>query len=154
MATPRSSTLVPDNGSSTTASAKKKTTAKKSSSARAQTPAKPVIVRTGGPIEILFTQEPTPHRHPEPPFIWIDYPTQAETLNTPTYTIRLGVGDADLVEISLDSGAWLPCRLTSGYWWYDWSAIVPGAHALVARMRTGDGRWFKTPIRQCVYRPE
>lgn len=136
----------------------KKSTTKKTPAARTPAPtpaaAKPVIIRSSGPLEILFTQEPNPHRQPEPPYIWIDYPQQAEVLRGPQYVIRLGVGGADLVEISLDKGAWLPCRLTAGYWWYDWSAITPGAHTLVARMRTPDGRWFKTPLRACEYRPE
>ena len=107
-----------------------------------------------GPLEILFTQEPNPFRQPIPPYIWIDYPTQNEVLRAPAYVVRLGVGGADLVEISIDKSPWLPCRLTSGYWWYDWSGIAPGKHQLVARMRTSDNRWFKTPPRICNYRTE
>jgi len=105
-------------------------------------------------VEILFTQEPNPYRQPAPPYIWIDFPTQSENLRAPTYVIRLGAGGTDLVEISIDKSPWLPCRLTSGYWWYDWSGIARGKHKLAARMRTPDGRWFKTPLRQCDYRPE
>ena len=50
------------------------------------------------------------------------------------------MGGAEQVEISIDGGVWQNCRLTSGYWWYDWSAIRPGRHTLVARMRTPDGQ--------------
>ncbi len=148
---PNDYTVVPSNSQSTP---KKKT--RKSSSASACTPsaAKAPVVRSSGPVEILFTLDPNPHRQPLPPYIWIDFPTQSETLKASTYVIRLGVGGADLVEISIDNGAWLPCRLTSGYWWYDWSAIKPGKHTMVARMRTSDGRWFKTPLRQCDYPSE
>jgi hypothetical protein len=108
---------------------------------------------SGGPTEILFKELPNPYRQPEPPFIWIDFPQQNERLFVPEYVIRLGAGGADAVELSLDKGDWLPCRLTSGYWWFDWANIAPGKHTLVARMRTIDGRWFRTPPRTCEYRP-
>lgn len=151
MSIPNDATTVPTNGRTASSSGKKKTSRKASSRSSSS---KPVPVRHTGPIEILFTQEPTPHREPQPPYIWIDFPTQSENLTSPTYVIRLGVGGADLVEISIDKGPWVPCRLTSGYWWYDWAAIAPGSHTMAARMRTPDGRWFKTPIRQCDYRAE
>jgi hypothetical protein len=116
--------------------------------------AKRLVTRSSGPVEILFTEESNPFKAPVAPYIWIDHPIQNEILAGPHYNVRLGVGGADLVEISIDKSPWLPCRLTSGYWWYDWSAIAPGKHALVARMRASDGRWFKTPPRACQYRPE
>lgn len=116
--------------------------------------AKRLVNRASGPVETLYTQEPNPFHPPEAPFIWIDYPTQNETLQSAEYHVRLGVGGADLVEISIDKSPWLPCRLTSGYWWYDWSNIAPGKHQLVARMRTSDNRWFKTPLRNCTRRSE
>jgi hypothetical protein len=104
-------------------------------------------------LETVFKDEPNPYKTPIPPYIWIDHPTQGEKLSAPTYVIRLGVGGADTVEISIDKSPWQPCRLASGYWWFDWSAIKSGKHTLVARMRTTDGRWFKTPPRTCDYRP-
>jgi hypothetical protein len=103
--------------------------------------------------EILFNQEPNPAYTPQPPYIWIDFPLNHERLLGPVYVIRLGVGGAQLVELAIDGGSWQPCRQTSGYWWYDWSGIQPGKHTLVARMRTDDGRWFRTPLRNCDYRP-
>jgi hypothetical protein len=63
------------------------------------------------------------------------------------------VGGAQHTELSIDGGVWQNCRLTSGYWWYDWSGIQPGRHTLVARMRTSDGRWYRTPPRTCERRP-
>ncbi len=133
---------------------KKKAAKKTVSSARSSTTSKASTVRSRVPVEILFTQEPNPYRAPEPPFIWIDFPTQSENFSSSEYVVRLGVGGADLVEISIDKGPWLPCRLNSGFWWYDWSNISKGRHTLAARMRASDGRWFKTPLRQCDCRTE
>ncbi len=146
--------ILSGNGETSTQAAKKKASHKSNSSIKEQVSAKRAAPRASGPLEILFTQEPNPFQIPVAPYIWIDYPTQNEILRSPTYVVRLGVGGVDLVEISIDKSPWLPCRLTSGYWWYDWSKIARGKHTLVARMRATDGRWFKTPLRQCDYRPE
>ncbi len=158
MATPNETSILSNNGEAATQPPKRKSTRKTGSSpARGQTTPeakRPVTRASSGPTEILFTQEPNPLREPVPPYIWIDHPLQGEILKAPVYVIRLGVGGADLVEISIDKSPWLPCRLTSGYWWYDWAAISKGKHTVVARMRTSDGRWFKTPPRVCDYRPE
>src|SRR5688500_4716783 len=101
--------------------------------------------RSSEPSEILFTVEADPSKTPQPPYIWIDHPQQGERLLGPVYVVRLGVGGAEQVEICVDGGVWQPCRLTSGYWWFDWSKIRPGRHTLTARMQTTDGRWFRTP---------
>jgi hypothetical protein len=106
-----------------------------------------------GPREIVFKELPNPYQPATPPYIWIDHPLQNERLLAPTYVIRLGVGGAELVELSVDKGPWRACRLTSGYWWFDWDAIAPGKHVLVARMKALDGRWFRTPPCSCDYRP-
>ena len=103
--------------------------------------------------EILFKDLPNPFETPQPPFIWIDYPQANERLLAPVYAIRLGVGGAEWVEMAIDNGPWQTCRLTSGYWWFDWANIAPGKHTLVARMRTPDGKWYRTPPRPCTYRP-
>ena len=101
--------------------------------------------------ETLFTAEPNPYQQPVPPYVWIDHPQQKEMLHAADYVIRLGVGGAETVELSIDQGSWQPCRATSGYWWYDWTNASLGAHTLVARIKTFDGSWFRTPDRQ-VYR--
>jgi len=132
----------------TTPSRKTKTPRKSTGAPRQRTPA-----RTATVAEILFTALPNPSEQPVPPYIWIDHPSQDERLLGPIYNVRMGIGGAQATEISIDGGEWLPCRLTSGYWWYDWSAIKPGKHTLVARMRTPDGRWYRTPVRHCEYHP-
>jgi hypothetical protein len=139
------------NGSSTPSKrrGKAKAARKPSSSASGRSGAR----LTDAPVEILFKDPPNPYVTPQPPYIWIDHPQQNERLLGPVYVIRMGVGGAEEVEISFDGGVWQPCRLTSGYWWFDWSGIRPGRHTLTARMRTTDGRWFRTPVRNCDYRP-
>jgi len=117
----------------TTKAASGKTTRRKSSAAK----------------EILYDQEPNPYHPPAPPYLWIDYPFENESLGGPQYVVRLGVGGAEHVELSINGNAWGPCRLTSGYWWYDWSAIVPGDYTLTARMKTPEGVWYRTPPRSC-----
>lgn len=109
--------------------------------------------RTPDVTEIVFRELPNPYHLPQPPFIWIDHPEQNERLLGPVYVVRLGVGGAEKVEMSVDGGIWQPCRLTSGYWWFDWSAIQRGKHTLTARMHMADGRVFRTPTRNCEYRP-
>jgi hypothetical protein len=103
--------------------------------------------------EIVFKEQPNPFHPPKPPFIWIDHPQEQERLTGPVYVVRLGVGGAQHVEMSIDGGAWQPCRLTSGYWWFDWSGIQPGKHTLVARMKSSDGQMMRTPPRSCDRRP-
>jgi len=127
---------------------KRKGSARKTSGA-AKTPA---ARKSAGPVEILFKELPNPYRQPEPPYLWIDYPQQNERLLGSEYVIRMGVGGAETVELSFDKGPWAACRFASGYWWFDWKDIAPGKHQLVARMRATDGRWFKTPARNCDYR--
>jgi len=129
---------------------KSKSTTRKASSASSSRSA---AVQPAAASEILFTEDPNPYLSPAPPYIWIDFPQQNERLLGPLYNIRMVIGGAQAAEISIDGGPWLTCRLTSGYWWYDWAAIKPGKHTLTARMRTPDGRWYRTPVRHCEYRP-
>lgn len=131
----------------TKAKTSKTTTPRKA--AAAKTPAAPVTPPPPSYAEILFDLEPNPYHPPVAPYLWIDYPRETEVLSGDEYVIRCGVGGAEHVELSINQGDWLPCRFASGYWWYDWSGIPQGDHTLVLRMRTGDGRWYRTPVRHC-----
>ena len=157
MATNNNSTSTTSNPATPAAPPKRKAPARKTPGAPAPAAAKPKATRKAAPAgpsaptEILFREEPNPHLQPVPPYIWIDHPQEGERLYAAHYVMRLGVGGAEAVEISINQGPWQPCRLTSGYWWYDWSAIPKGKHALVARMRTSGGQWYKTPPRRVEY---
>ncbi|MBI3299005.1 MAG: hypothetical protein HYZ75_12615 [Elusimicrobia bacterium] len=64
----------------------------------------------------------------------MDYPRQGEHVSGPGCTFRVGASDeADLVEISVDSEEWRPCRRAQGYWWYEWESTRPGLHCARAR---------------------
>ena len=145
------------NGNSAVTPSKKSKIKTSRSPGRQTSPGRSTSARSAAseatPAEVVFRDQPNPYHPPQPPFIWIDHPQEHERLLGPVYVVRLGVGGAEQVEISIDGGVWQNCRLTSGYWWYDWSAIRPGRHTLVARMRTSGGRWFRTPPRPCEFRP-
>ena len=129
---------------------KRKTTRKKAINTTKKTTRAPK--NTTAAREILFKDLPIAGLTPMPPYIWIDHPQDDDMLSAPHYAIRLGVAGALLVEISIDKSPWVPCRSTSGYWWYDWSGITLGKHPLSARMHLSDGRIFRTPVRTCTYR--
>ncbi len=111
--------ILSGNGEAANAPAKKKGARKSGTSIKDQVTAaaKRFTGRSSEPMEILFTQEPDPHHAPVAPYLWIDHPSQNEILRSTLYSVRLGAGGADLVEISIDKSPWLPCRLTSGFWW-------------------------------------
>jgi hypothetical protein len=111
----------------------------------------PVEVEAYAWQERLYDTQPNPYHPPVAPYLWIDYPQQQETLHAPDYVIRLGIGGAEAVELSIDDGDWQACRANSGYWWHDWANISTGPHKLVARMRTPEGIWYRTPSRDCYY---
>jgi hypothetical protein len=143
-----------ENGSAAAASTKRKPTRKTTGASSAASTPKTSARKTPAsqaPTEILFKETPSPYSAPIPPFIWIDHPQENERLSATDYVIRLGVGGADAVELSIDKGPWEACRLTSGYWWFDWEDIARGEHTLVARMRTAGGQWYRTPVRNINY---
>lgn len=81
------------------------------------------------------------HAVPSRPAVRVEYPRQGEVVAQPSYTLRISVapGQADAVEVSIDQGAWLPCREGLGLWWYDWSGYAQGEHELTARTHTVGG---------------
>jgi len=83
--------------------------------------------------------------------IIIDYPQSGETLYAGTYSIRISAPTAEHVEVSINSGEWLVCRLQSGFWWYDWALWGPGSLTIMARMRTPDGAWLLSMPCDCQY---
>ena len=79
----------------------------------------------------------------------IDYPGEDEVVNSSHYTFRLNVPEeVSYVEVSVDRGAWQPCRSTCGFWWADWSDFQPGAHTLSARAVSLSGEPVNSPVRR------
>ena len=160
MANPNNTQTIPGNGSLGTSTPAKRKAAQRKTGSPSRAPGLPAPKRASPtapvatePTEIVFKELPNPYRQPEPPYIWIDHPQEGDRLNSAEYVIRLGIGGAETAELSIDKGAWRPCRFASGYWWFDWKNIPSGKHTLTARMKTADGRWFRTPPRVCERRP-
>ena len=79
----------------------------------------------------------------------IEYPRQEETLVSRTYTMRVAAPAAvEALDVSIDQGAWRPCRKDVGFWWYDWSGYPDGEHEVIARIRGRAGRWRMSAPRQ------
>ncbi|KAF0124177.1 MAG: hypothetical protein FD154_2478 [Elusimicrobia bacterium] len=75
--------------------------------------------------------------------VTLDHPVNGEKVTSPGYTLRVGtVGDAESVEISIDEGAWQPCRYSVGYWWYDWGGYAEGGHQAEVRACLKNGKVF------------
>lgn len=91
-----------------------------------KTPARPRTERPEAPAETFE--------------IAVDYPQRGERVVSAQYTLRVGTLLAGTVEVSIDGGAWRPCRTSAGYWWYDWSGYESGIHTAVARVRPQSGR--------------
>lgn len=77
----------------------------------------------------------------EAPTISVDYPEQDEKIAGADYTVRVSAPESvKSVEVSIDQGAWQPCRQAIGYWWHDWTGFAEGEHEVVVRCETGNGR--------------
>jgi len=118
--------------------AKKKTTSKKATAKKSTTEVKkevaPKTVSNANPNAYLV----------------IDYPVEAEQINSNHYAIRLGASPDGYVELSFNDGEWNPCRYADGYWWFDWVYFNPGNYKLAARMVGNNGETVaKTGTRKC-----
>jgi hypothetical protein len=69
----------------------------------------------------------------------VDYPQSGEAVTSPEYTIRITSDKATTVQVFIDGGPWLPCRLETERWWYDWAGYLAGKHQVKARAHMDDG---------------
>jgi glutamine synthetase len=69
----------------------------------------------------------------------IDFPFEGELIISPHYSVRVTASEARAVEVSIDAGAWKPCRKADAYWYYDWTGYAPGAHVVCVRVTHQDG---------------
>lgn len=78
---------------------------------------------------------------PAQTFLMLDFPQPDETVVSPTYTLRFTVPEnTPYVEVSVNDGAWQPCRFAVGHWWFDWADYSAGKHTVRARTTTFDGQ--------------
>jgi hypothetical protein len=53
---------------------------------------------------------------------------------------------AEMVEVSVNGGPWLPCRQVGGFWLSDWAGFELWKYNLRARMRTTERGKAKTTL--------
>ena len=83
-------------------------------------------------------------------YVIVDYPVENETIAGNNYVLRIGASPDGYVEVSFNSGEWLPCRFASGYWWFDWNYFKSGNVTIAARIVGSDGKVVKlSDIRKC-----
>ena len=83
------------------------------------------------------------------PRLEIDYPSNGETVASPTYTFRVSATEPLVeAEVSIDRGPWRPCRHACGLWWYDWSGYARGAHHVAARGIARSGQSVDSTLRR------
>lgn len=83
-------------------------------------------------------------------YVIVDYPIENEIIGGNNYVLRIGASTDGYVEVSFNSGEWLPCRFASGYWWFDWNYFKSGNVTIEARIVSSDGKIVKSSIiRKC-----
>ncbi|OGR83395.1 MAG: hypothetical protein A2901_03420 [Elusimicrobia bacterium RIFCSPLOWO2_01_FULL_54_10] len=81
-------------------------------------------------------------------YVIIDHPSSGEILTASHYAVRIGASSEGSA-VSIDGSAWVDCRPANGYFWFDWTEITPGAHALTARILSADGKIKKSKVVKC-----
>ncbi|MBI3507576.1 MAG: Ig-like domain-containing protein [Proteobacteria bacterium] len=79
----------------------------------------------------------------------IDFPLEGETVRPGHYAIRVSAEASAKVDVSIDGTAWLPCRESVGYFWYDWQPESSGAHRIEARAKVG-AVYRRSLVRVCT----
>ncbi|MBI4425362.1 MAG: hypothetical protein HY554_16655 [Elusimicrobia bacterium] len=80
--------------------------------------------------------------------VGIDYPHTGESVAPGAYTFRITAPeDAREVRLSIDDGAWEPCRRENGHWWFDWASREEGDHVAISRVIEADGSVLVSPPR-------
>jgi hypothetical protein len=93
---------------------------------------------------------PIPEPHASSAAVTVDYPESAGRVVSRDYTIRISTQAQGGVEVSINDGAWRPCRQAEGYWWHDWSGYGAGPHSVFARVRLPNGRAIVSERREFV----
>jgi len=79
----------------------------------------------------------------------IDYPKQNEKVESNHYSFRIDTSDdCEHVEITFDEKIWKPCRLDTGFWWFDIHNHEKGTYNLKAKAKTKTGKEIKTKARK------
>ena len=75
-----------------------------------------------------------------PPAVRVEWPGEGHVISQLGYTFNIEAEPgAQAVEVSINTGDWLPCRQALGLWWFDWTGYAKGDYELVVRCRTDQG---------------
>ena len=74
--------------------------------------------------------------------IAIDYPKSCESISGKHYAARISSAPCDIVEVSIDAGAWSPCSNSSGFWWFHLQGLTAGEHRIAARVHIKGKAYF------------
>ena len=81
----------------------------------------------------------------------IDYPEEDEVITSHHYTFRIStIISAVGVDVSIDGSNWMPCRESSGHWWFDWNKYKTNPYALHARFHAKDGSKQVSSLRRFI----
>ncbi len=83
------------------------------------------------------------------PEISVEHPLIGQRSYFPESEYRVLDDSREGLEISIDSGAWRPCRRVEGCWSYDWTGYQAGRSQAVVRVRPRGGD--KEPRRTCLF---
>lgn len=141
MATKKVKKVVKTENSATKVVAKKKVSTKKKVAVAKPASAKKTVCASKKEIEVKNNPNS---------YVIVDYPVENETIVSDNYVLRIGASTDGYVEVSFNSGEWLPCRFASGYWWFDWNYFKSGNVTIAARIVGSDGKVVKlSDIRKC-----
>jgi hypothetical protein len=102
-------------------------------------------------LSLIEKNLPTAQKSAKPkPSVAIDYPANGEKIQPHQYSVRIGAGGAESVELAVDKGDWQNCRQSAGYWWYDWHSIPKGKHKITARIKLPNGKVKKSATVRCI----
>jgi hypothetical protein len=92
---------------------------------------RPTAQKKSAMLRRLVTEFPT---GPATAAVAVDFPRDGERVVSREYAFRVSAEAQGHVEVSIDDGAWRPCRQAAGHWWCDWSGYGAGAHTVFARV--------------------
>jgi hypothetical protein len=93
---------------------------------------------------------PIPEPASSPAAVTVDFPESSGRVVSRDYTIRISTEAQGGVEVSIDDGAWRPCRQAAGFWWHDWSGYGAGSHSVFARVRHPNRRGIISERREFI----
>ena len=81
--------------------------------------------------------------------VLIDFPLDGEKIKQGHYAVRLSAPGAIEVEVSINKTGWQACRLSAGYFWFDFWPEPHEIYQISARARFRGVEWVHADDRYC-----